>query len=258
MLVWNYLQPKIPVKFNRWNQSCPFRRPDRAPPPTVLEGQTPRYPNVSCERPRGGPCAPPAASRALLFSGRCQIPSSSPASSLFLLHAAPLGAAFSPRCLGAADAGADMNPCARRLARRPRSALLLLAAVAVLLVQTLIVWNFSSLDSAGGDGGSRSREKRGERAAGLHKDNRESPRRGPQGGGYPPPGKAAARHKLQAVSITPDSASWFHAGGPFRRGVGSRAGDAARALRARIFHVSARWIWFKTQNVAHCGSCHGV
>ncbi|RVE69968.1 hypothetical protein OJAV_G00083240 [Oryzias javanicus] len=78
-----------------------------------------------------------------------------------------------------------MSPCARRLARRPRSALLLLAAVAVLLVQTLIVWNFSSLDSAGGDGGSRSREKRGERAAGLHKDPREG------GGG-------AARQRLQA------------------------------------------------------------
>ncbi|KAJ3615356.1 hypothetical protein NHX12_018923 [Muraenolepis orangiensis] len=56
--------------------------------------------------------------------------------------------------------------CARRLARRSRSALI--AALTVLLVQTLIVWNFSSLDSGeeqrggGTRGGSSSsvREKR--------------------------------------------------------------------------------------------------
>ncbi|XP_039979693.1 xylosyltransferase 1-like isoform X2 [Xiphias gladius] len=91
------------------------------------------------------------------------------------------------------------NPCARRLARRSRSALLL-AALAVLLVQTLIVWNFSSLDSAAGDGGARSREKREDRAGGLNKADREHPRRGLQKKGNPPPplGKAAVRHKLQA------------------------------------------------------------
>ncbi|TMS15547.1 Xylosyltransferase 1 [Larimichthys crocea] len=92
------------------------------------------------------------------------------------------------------------NPCARRLARRSKSALLV-AALAVLLVQTLIVWNFSSLDSAGGDGGARSREKREEQAGGLNKADREPPRRGLQKKGDPPPpllGKAAARHKLQA------------------------------------------------------------
>lgn len=79
------------------------------------------------------------------------------------------------------------NPCARRPARRSRSALLI-AALAVLLVQTLIVWNFSSLDSAGGDGGARSREKREEdRAGGLRKaDGR------PQKRGDP-------RHRLQTV-----------------------------------------------------------
>lgn len=79
------------------------------------------------------------------------------------------------------------NPCARRPARRSRSALLI-AALAVLLVQTLIVWNFSSLDSAGGDGGVRSREKREEdRAGGLRKaDGR------PQKRGDP-------RHRLQTV-----------------------------------------------------------
>ncbi|XP_060758449.1 xylosyltransferase 1 [Neoarius graeffei] len=44
------------------------------------------------------------------------------------------------------------GPCARKSARRSRSALI--AALTVLLVQTLIVWNFSSLDSGdSGDGG---------------------------------------------------------------------------------------------------------
>ncbi|XP_069021515.1 xylosyltransferase 1-like [Embiotoca jacksoni] len=92
------------------------------------------------------------------------------------------------------------NPCARRLARRSRSALLV-AALAVLLVQTLIVWNFSSLDSAGGDGGARRREKREDRTGGLNKADREPPRRGLQRKVDPPPplfGKAAVRHKLQA------------------------------------------------------------
>lgn len=94
------------------------------------------------------------------------------------------------------------NPCARRLARRSKSALLV-AALAVLLVQTLIVWNFSSLDSAGGDGGARSREKREDRAGGLNKADREHPRRGLQKKNDPPPplGKAAVRHKLQAVGL---------------------------------------------------------
>ncbi|XP_075310622.1 xylosyltransferase 1-like [Odontesthes bonariensis] len=91
------------------------------------------------------------------------------------------------------------NPCARRLARRSRSALLV-AALAVLVVQTLIVWNFSSLDSAGRDGGARSREKREERTAGLNKADTEHPRRGLLRKGDPPPlhGKVAVRHRLQA------------------------------------------------------------
>ena len=93
------------------------------------------------------------------------------------------------------------NPCARRLARRSRSALLV-AALAVLLVQTLIVWNFSSLDSAGGDGGTRSREKRADRTGGSDKAAREPPRSGLQKRGDPPLyGKAAGRHKLQAVGF---------------------------------------------------------
>ena len=59
--------------------------------------------------------------------------------------------------------------CARRLARRSRSALI--AALTVLLVQTLIVWNFSSLDSGEerettGGGGSSLRERRDRSLAG--------------------------------------------------------------------------------------------
>lgn len=94
------------------------------------------------------------------------------------------------------------NPCARRLARRSKSALLA-AALAVMLVQTLIVWNFSSLDSTGGDRGARSREKREDRAGVLNKGDREHSRRGLQKKGDPPPmlGKVAVRHKLQAVGL---------------------------------------------------------
>lgn len=123
------------------------------------------------------------------------------------------------------------NPCARRLARRSKSALLV-AALAVLLVQTLIVWNFSSLDSSGGERGARSREKRADRAGGLNKAVREPPRRGLLKKGDPPPlhGKAAVRHKLQAVrlrtwlrlcSFTPV----FPLKGAFVPGEGSVAGE---------------------------------
>ncbi|XP_053550711.1 xylosyltransferase 1 [Bombina bombina] len=59
--------------------------------------------------------------------------------------------------------------CPRRLARRSRSAIL--AALTVLLIQTLIVWNFSSLDSGdehrgGGGGGNREKRDRG-----THRDD---------------------------------------------------------------------------------------
>ncbi|MED6256145.1 hypothetical protein ILYODFUR_006930 [Ilyodon furcidens] len=95
------------------------------------------------------------------------------------------------------------NPCARRLARRSRSALLL-AAVSVLLIQTLIVWNFSSLDSAGGDTGARSREKRDDRTGGFNKADKERRWRGLQRKEDPQllHGKAAVRHKLQAVGLS--------------------------------------------------------
>uniref|UniRef100_A0A6Q2YDP4 Xylosyltransferase 1 n=1 Tax=Esox lucius TaxID=8010 RepID=A0A6Q2YDP4_ESOLU len=72
--------------------------------------------------------------------------------------------------------------CARRLARRSRSALI--AALTVLLVQTLIVWNFSSFDSGeegeNGGGGSREYMKRGVQ---LQHD--------------PPQGKGSVRHIQQ-------------------------------------------------------------
>ncbi|XP_057171099.1 xylosyltransferase 1 [Ursus arctos] len=63
-------------------------------------------------------------------------------------------------------------PCARRLARRSHSALL--AALTVLLLQTLVVWNFSSLDSGAG-------ERRGGAAAG--------------GAEQPPPAPAPRRER---------------------------------------------------------------
>ncbi|XP_061536290.1 xylosyltransferase 1 [Phycodurus eques] len=92
--------------------------------------------------------------------------------------------------------------CARRLARRSRSALVV--ALTVLLVQTLIVWNFSSLDSgedSRGDAGSNVREKRdrgaGNKAAGSdyfqHGVQRQRQRRQH----LPPPGRGTSRHIQQ-------------------------------------------------------------
>ncbi|GAA6073098.1 xylosyltransferase 1, partial [Tachysurus ichikawai] len=95
------------------------------------------------------------------------------------------------------------GPCARKSARRSRSALI--AALTVLLVQTLIVWNFSSLDSgddaengggAGGGGaggaGGAGREKRDR--LGVNKAYGEYAR-----GRRQQPGKGTLRHKRQPV-----------------------------------------------------------
>uniref|UniRef100_A0A8C5H5X0 Xylosyltransferase 1 n=1 Tax=Gouania willdenowi TaxID=441366 RepID=A0A8C5H5X0_GOUWI len=85
--------------------------------------------------------------------------------------------------------------CARRLARRSRSALI--AALTVLLVQTLIVWNFSTLDSGedGENGGSSVRGKRdsvaGNKAAGSDHSRLRHPQH------LPPPGRGATRHIQQ-------------------------------------------------------------
>ncbi|XP_037545626.1 xylosyltransferase 1 [Nematolebias whitei] len=92
------------------------------------------------------------------------------------------------------------GPCARRLARRSRSALI--AALTVLLVQTLIVWNFSTLDSAeerekAGSSSSSVREKR-DRVAGNNKAaGSDSFQRGVQRQHLPPPGRGASRHIQQ-------------------------------------------------------------
>ncbi|XP_036398508.1 xylosyltransferase 1 [Megalops cyprinoides] len=86
--------------------------------------------------------------------------------------------------------------CARRLARRSRSALI--AALTVLLVQTLIVWNFSSLDSGEDreNGGSNIREKRDR--VGSNKAGSEYLKSGLQQQHLQPPfGKGAVRHKHQ-------------------------------------------------------------
>ncbi|XP_051994361.1 xylosyltransferase 1-like [Xyrauchen texanus] len=83
--------------------------------------------------------------------------------------------------------------CARKLARRSRSALI--AALTVLLVQTLIVWNFSSLDT-GEERKDNGREKRDR--IGINKEYSENPKSGFQRRHHQPPlGKASIRHKQQ-------------------------------------------------------------
>lgn len=102
--------------------------------------------------------------------------------------------AVAPRCFSVKMVG---SLCARKLARRSRSALI--AALTVLLIQTLIVWNFSSLDTGEDrEDGGNGREKRDR--IGINKAYSEYPksgfqRRHPQ----PPLGKAAVRHKQQPV-----------------------------------------------------------
>ncbi|KAI7803828.1 putative xylosyltransferase 1 [Triplophysa rosa] len=87
--------------------------------------------------------------------------------------------------------------CARKLARRSRSALI--AALTVLLVQTLIVWNFSNLDT-GEDRKDNAREKRDR--IGINKAYSEYPKSGFQRRHHQPPlGKASIRHKLQPVRL---------------------------------------------------------
>ncbi|XP_059411040.1 xylosyltransferase 1-like [Carassius carassius] len=84
--------------------------------------------------------------------------------------------------------------CARKLARRSRSALI--AALTVLLVQTLIVWNFSSLDT-GEERKDNGREKRDR--IGINKAYSEYQKSGVQTRHQqqPPLGRAASRHKQQ-------------------------------------------------------------
>ncbi|KAI1883883.1 hypothetical protein AGOR_G00220670 [Albula goreensis] len=95
--------------------------------------------------------------------------------------------------------------CARKLARRSRSAVI--AALTVLLVQTLIVWNFSNLDTAEEQErvDSRSREKRDR--IGLHKVDSGPPKSGQRKQYHHPPlGRGALRQKQQPkAKLHPDS-----------------------------------------------------
>ncbi|XP_075420669.1 xylosyltransferase 1 isoform X2 [Tenrec ecaudatus] len=90
-------------------------------------------------------------------------------------------------------------PCARRLARRSHSALL--AALTVLLLQTLVVWNFSSLDSGAG-------ERRGGAAA---------------GGAEQPPPAPAPRRERRDLPAEPAAARGRGGGGGGGRGPLARA-----------------------------------
>lgn len=90
-------------------------------------------------------------------------------------------------------------PCARRLARRSHSALL--AALTVLLLQTLVVWNFSSLDSGAG-------ERRGGAAA---------------GGAEQPPPAPAPRRERRDLPAEPAAARGGGGGGGGGRGPPARA-----------------------------------
>ncbi|XP_049760345.1 xylosyltransferase 1 [Elephas maximus indicus] len=118
-------------------------------------------------------------------------------------------------------------PCARRLARRSHSALL--AALTVLLLQTLVVWNFSSLDSGAG-------ERRGGAAA---------------GGAEQPPPAPAPRRERRDLPAQPAAAGGGGGGGrgrgpPARARVGGpgeppaqpRASRGAQATRALDPHPS--------------------
>ncbi|XP_055483251.1 xylosyltransferase 1 [Psammomys obesus] len=117
-------------------------------------------------------------------------------------------------------------PCARRLARRSHSALL--AALMVLLLQTLVVWNFSSLDSGAGE------RRRAGAAAGAAEQQQQQP--------------AAPRRERRDLAAHPPAAR----GGPGGRagGGGARGGGpggaraqqpasrGALAARARDPHPS--------------------
>ncbi|KAM4829470.1 xylosyltransferase 1 [Thomomys bottae] len=102
-------------------------------------------------------------------------------------------------------------PCARSLARRSRSALL--AALTVLLLQTLLAWNFSSLDSGPGAGAAAGARRGG--AAGTGGAEHPNP--------APGPGPRRERRDLPAAARG--------AGGP--GGAGAAGGGRGAPARAR-------------------------
>lgn len=102
------------------------------------------------------------------------------------------------------------NMCGRKLARRAKSALIV--ALTVLLVQTLIVWNFSTLDTGeeAGEGANSRREKR-DQVGGINKAYSQYPRSGlPKRHHQPPLGKTAVRHKQQPVRVGSEFMSAYY------------------------------------------------
>ncbi|XDV13307.1 hypothetical protein PO909_001739 [Leuciscus waleckii] len=149
---------------------------------------------------REGTCFNRARSLSLLQRSPCQPPPLSLSPSL-PLHAPFATLSHKADCRRTAVAPRRFRVkmfgslCARKLARRSRSALI--AALTVLLVQTLIVWNFSSLDT-GEDRKDNGREKRDR--FGINKAYSENPKSGFQRRHHQPPlGKASIRQKQQPV-----------------------------------------------------------
>lgn len=138
-------------------------------------------------------------------------------------------------------------PCARRLARRSRSALV--AALTVLLLQTLLVWNFTSLDAGeeqrGGGAGREKRDRGG--------DQRAHPqRRGPAA----PHGKAmvgagGGRRGGSGCAPLPRRVSAL-----LRRGLPAGAGKLGRGRRGRPGLASPHPAWAPpaAAQVPRCGS----
>lgn len=141
-------------------------------------------------------------------------------------------------------------PCARRLARHSRSALV--AALTVLLLQTLLVWNFTSLDAGEEQrGGAAGREKRDHGG-----DQRAHPqRRGPAA----PHGKAmvgaGGGRRREGERLRPFLAALLCGGG-----CPGGAGKLGRARRGRSGLVSPHPAWAlpdAAAQVPRCGSSPG-
>lgn len=115
-------------------------------------------------------------------------------------------------------------PCARRLARRSRSALV--AALTVLLLQTLLVWNFTSLDAGEEQRGGREKRDRGGEQRG------QPQRRGPAA----PHGKAMVGGERERRCLT---ASGGTSAGTAARGSWGERGAVAPGLAFPAARVGA-------------------
>uniref|UniRef100_A0A6Q2YKG8 Xylosyltransferase 1 n=1 Tax=Esox lucius TaxID=8010 RepID=A0A6Q2YKG8_ESOLU len=128
------------------------------------------------------------------------------------------------------------NPCGRKLARRFKSALI--AALTVLLVQTLIVWNFSSLDTGeeASEWANSSRGKRNQVGA-FNKAYSQYPRSVlPRKQHQPPLGKATVRHK-QPVSEWSDFFTCEISG---KEAISALSRAKSRGCRQQIVEVYCR------------------